>query len=85
MRKQLLLVSLCAVSLLALGCKDPVVKEEMEKAATDLKAAGHETAEAARAAGREAAADVKAETEHLKQSASGSGTETPPVSPTDGK
>ena len=58
-----------------------MVKDEMEKAAADLKEAGHETAEAGRhmvtaaeAAGREAAADVKAEMEHLKESVGGSGT-----------
>jgi hypothetical protein len=84
MRKQIL-ISLCAVSLLALGCKDPTVKTEMEKAAAEMKEAGHETAEAARAAGRateaagrEAAADLKQEGEHLKESATGSSPGTAP-------
>ncbi|HEY1785221.1 MAG TPA: hypothetical protein VGG30_06710 [Pirellulales bacterium] len=84
MRKQILTV-LCGVSLLALGCKDPVVKNEMEKAEADLKAAGHETAEAGRhmvtageAASREAAADVKQEAEQIKESVTGSGPGTTP-------
>jgi hypothetical protein len=84
MRKPIL-TSLCALSLLALGCKDPVVKNEMDKAAAEMKEAGHETAEAARAAGRateaaarEAADDVKQETKHLEESATGSAPETAP-------
>lgn len=77
MRKRIL-ISLCAVSLLSLGCKDPTVKTEMDKAAAEMKEAGHDTAEAARAAGREAAADIKQETEHLKESVTGSSPGTAP-------
>jgi hypothetical protein len=81
MRKQLLiaqiLIALCGSSLFALGCKDPVVKNEMEKASEEMKKAGHEAAEAARAggraaeAGREAAADIKQETEKAKAALQG--------------
>jgi len=91
MRKKIL-TSLSVLSLLALGCKDPVVKNELEKAATEMKEAGHETAEAARAAGRateaaakEGAADVKQEVEHVKESVSGSGPGATPENPPDGK
>jgi hypothetical protein len=91
MRKQIL-ISICAVSLLALGCKDPVVKNEMDKAAADLKEAGHETAEAGRhmvtageAAAKEGAADIKQEAEQIKESVSGSGPATTPTAPPDGK
>lgn len=85
MRKQLL-ISLCAMSLFTLGCKDPVVKNEMEKAADHVKEGAHEAAEAARATGRAAEAagheivdDAKAEGEHIKSTVGSTTPETPPA------
>ncbi len=83
MRKRIL-IALCGLSLFALGCKDPAVKSEVDKATEEMKNAGHEAAEAARsagraaeAAGREAAADIKDETEKAKAAIKGAVPATP--------